>query len=230
MRRREIIIYALTLLASLIGHTALFGGLSHAARRGPPSRQRAIEVAVLSKEPVKPPEPPKPKPPAPKPKVVDLTQNLPPPTPSEQPKPEKPRPVFGVSMRSTVGPGSGFAVRVGNTLMKAPEAEFTPPDQVNAYRPVPMHQISKLPHQVGDCRVPYPAGAKEQRIEGVVELELDVDTDGSVKGVRVIKGLGFGLDEAASAAMRACRFAPGEVAGQAVPTRIPWRYRFVIED
>lgn len=239
MRRRDVIIYGLTLALSLLAHVGLFGGLGHAARRHVAERPRILQVAVLAKPPPPaPPEQPKPKPPPPK--LVDLTKARPPvakelpppPTPNEQPAAEPPKPVFGVSMRSTVGPGTGagIAVRVGNTLMKEPEAEYTPPEQVKTYKPVPLREVTKLPRQVGDCRGAYPARAKEQRIEGVVELEIEISSEGAVREVRVVTGLGYGLDEAAAEAMRRCRFAPGEVNGRSVPTRIPWRYRFVIED
>ena len=43
----------------------------------------------------------------------------------------------------------------------------------------------------------YPARALEQRIEGNVGLELDLDDAGQVVGVRVIEPAGHGFDEAA---------------------------------
>ncbi len=245
MRNRDLLIYGLTLSLSLCAHVGLFGGLGNAARRHVDERQRILQVAVVSKplpapDPAPLPPAPKPKPKPPAPKLVDLTkapppaikEAPPPPTPSNEPAPEPARPVFGVSMRSTVGPGAGtgFAVRVGNTLMKEPEAEYTPPEAVKAYKPVPLHQITKLPRKRGECTAAYPARAEELRIEGQVKLEVDVGADGVVGEVRVVRGLGHGLDEAAVEALKRCRFAPGEVAGQAVPTRIPYTYTFVIED
>jgi len=59
-------------------------------------------------------------------------------------------------MSSIAGPGagSGFAVKVGNTLMKAPDEKYTPPADVKAYKPVPLHTVSKQPRpKNGPCRV-----------------------------------------------------------------------------
>jgi periplasmic protein TonB len=57
-------------------------------------------------------------------------------------------------------------------------------------------------------RPPYTDAARRGRVEGRVRLELMVDERGEVTSVRVLQGLGFGLDEAAVAAARRLRFTP----------------------
>ena len=236
--RRDVAIYAATLLLSVVGHVGLFEGLGAAARRAPPKPQRVLEVAV-----VRPPPPPPPKvddpPPKPKPKPQDLTKvKLPPPEapppPNTQekavPSKDPPKPVFGISMQSVVGPGgnSGFAVRVGNTLMKDPETERTRPEDVRAYAPVPLHQVNKLPTRVGDCQPP--PSKKPRGVEGKVKLEVEVTPTGEVGDVRVVSGISPEVDALVVETIKACRFTPAEVGGQAVATRIPYTYTFVAED
>ena len=54
----------------------------------------------------------------------------------------------------------------------------------------------------------YTEEARRRRIEGEVVLEVIVLADGSVGDVRVLRSLGYGLDEAAVRAMRDWRFVP----------------------
>ena len=54
----------------------------------------------------------------------------------------------------------------------------------------------------------YTEDARRQRIEGEVLLEVIVLADGSIGNIRVLRGLGYGLDEAAIRAMRQWRFVP----------------------
>ena len=127
----------LTVGLSLGGHVALFAGLSDSAHEAP-KRQRRVEVAVLERKPPPKATPrPRPKHPRPPPKEVIAKPVAPPPPNSdrgERPAKKAP-PVFGVTLSSVVGPGSGsgFRVRVGNTLMKDPEEAVTPVEEVEGF-------------------------------------------------------------------------------------------------
>lgn len=245
-RRLDFAVFVAALVVSFGGHVIVIGGLGSAARNEPRERFRNLELAVIEPPPPppevppppepekkkKPPPPPPPVEPIELPKIVDTA---PPPNTSEPPKDNKPaKPVFGISMSSVVGPGSGsgFSVRVGNTLMVQPDEELTAPEEVKPLRPKPvsLHQVSKMPKRIGDCLIDYPSEAKTMGIEGRVRLEVEVRADGTVGNVRLIKGLGYGLDEAAIHALERCRFEPAMMGGQPVPTRIPYVYTFVIED
>lgn len=242
--RRDVVIYAAAILLSLVGHATLVEGLGRAARNAPREKPRVLDFTLVQSEPPKveperpkPLPPPPPKPPAPKP--VDLTQvpivpaaQTPPPPNASEPVPTKEpaRPTFGPSRSSVVGPGSGssFSVRVGNTLMKEPDKEFTPPDAVKPYAPVPFHQVTKIPRKLEECEAP--PESKRRGIEGKVKLEVEVLADGSVGEVKVTSGLEPELDALVVAALKRCHFAPAEVAGQPVATRIPYTYSFYPED
>ena len=62
----------------------------------------------------------------------------------------------------------------------------------------------------------YSSEARQANVEGVVKLEITVDETGRVTQVRVIKGLGFGLDEAAVTAAKQWSFKPATRCGRAV--------------
>lgn len=62
----------------------------------------------------------------------------------------------------------------------------------------------------------YTSEAWQLRLEGKVLLEVTFTAAGEVRVLRVVKGLGHGLDEAAVAAARQIRFKPERVNGQPV--------------
>jgi TonB family protein len=79
----------------------------------------------------------------------------------------------------------------------------TPPD----VRPPPVEQGS-IALQVIDRVMPaYPPLARQARVEGPVELSVEVSPDGSVRDVRVIKGFAL-LNQAAIDAVRQWRYQP----------------------
>jgi TonB family protein len=55
----------------------------------------------------------------------------------------------------------------------------------------------------------YSDEARRERVEGVVEIEARIDRKGQPHDLRVVRGLGFGLDENALLAVRNWKFAPG---------------------
>jgi TonB family protein len=65
----------------------------------------------------------------------------------------------------------------------------------------------------------YTDEARSARIEGTVSLELEFTAAGDVRVLRVVRGLGHGLDEAAQRAARRIRFSPAQAAGRAVDSR-----------
>jgi len=62
----------------------------------------------------------------------------------------------------------------------------------------------------------YTEEARHARIEGRVRLELLVNEQGEITSVRVVSGLGYGLDEAALAAAQRLHFTPATRCGRAV--------------
>ena len=56
----------------------------------------------------------------------------------------------------------------------------------------------------------YTDEARSARIEGTVSLELEFTAAGDVRVLRVVRGLGHGLDEAAQRAALRIRFKPAQ--------------------
>ncbi len=181
----------------------------------------------------------------------------PPPTaphPSEQPKviDLTARPVGGLS-KASFG-GSGPAMPVGNTTLadpNAPRPRVIPRHAWSA--PVPARQgpasagvpavprprprprprpvtVKVLPRPISVPRLPYPEAARRQGIEGTVKLEVTIGKNGRVLEVRVLRGIGFGLDQVAVRALKMSRFKPALGSdGKPMVYKIRYRYTFRLE-
>ena len=222
------------LLALLVNSSMAWYFLRSVPQQDEPVKE-PLEFALF--EPPPPPEPePEPEPPAePEPKVVDMSAPPIPtdtaPDPDAEPPAEPPPPVFGLSMSSTVDAGASFAARVGNTLMKKPEEEFTPPDEVRALPRVSFHKLDQPPRLQRDFRADYPLTAKEGGFQGTVIMKLTIDDEGRVTAVKVVRGVQDQLDAAAKAAAFQFKFKPGMADGKAViTTGFVYRYTWIIED
>jgi TonB family protein len=88
-------------------------------------------------------------------------------------------------------------VRIGN-VPTIPTSGVTPPKLASYTRPA------------------YTDEARRRSIEGVVTVEASFDGDGNFKVLRIVKGLGHGLDESALAALKNWRFTPAYRNGQKV--------------
>jgi TonB family protein len=56
------------------------------------------------------------------------------------------------------------------------------------------------------------------KLQGVVVLQIVVDSDGRPRNITVVKSLGLGLDDRAMETVRTWRFKPGTSGGKPVPT------------
>jgi TonB family protein len=65
----------------------------------------------------------------------------------------------------------------------------------------------------------YTDDARSARIEGTVSLEVEFTAAGDVRVLRVVRGLGHGLDEAAERAALRMRFKPAQSDGRPVDSR-----------
>jgi protein TonB len=79
---------------------------------------------------------------------------------------------------------------------------------------------------LSEPRPAYPAAAAEAGIEADVPLEIVVDASGRVVSAHAVGRAGYGLDEAAEAAIRAYRFAPALRAGRPYAVRVRWTMQF----
>jgi protein TonB len=72
------------------------------------------------------------------------------------------------------------------------------------------------PRLLREVKAQYSDDARKRGITGDVLLEIVIKSDGSVGDVKVLRGLGAGLDERAVSAVRSWRFAPARRLGSPV--------------
>jgi protein TonB len=178
------------------------------------SKKKEAPKAKVDDAPKPPPEPPKraAKRAAAAEKVMDT------PPPSAAPAPLEALPDFGLELGGGIG---GLAVAPAPETLGAAQkgpvaARAAAPTAVK--RTAAVHAPSSTadecdepPAKPKPKNVPQPAytdRAREAGIEGKVRIELTVDETGRVVGVRVLSGLGYGLDEAAVAAAQSASFEP----------------------
>lgn len=232
-----------TLALSIGAHVATMKFLPEAMMRA--DKPKSVEMEFY--EPPPPPPPPKveePEPPKPvekikvKPPAVKLAEVVkpkdepPPPNDTPPPEPTKVVPIIvGISMSSTTQAG-GFAVQVGNTTYGKTSDKVVDAADVKAYNApkyAPPGSADTEPVELGKITVPYPDEAKKNEIEGSVLLNMGIDANGVVTSVKVIKGPGYGLDEAAREAVKRMRFRPAMKGGEAVATNIIYTYTFLLD-
>ena len=68
-------------------------------------------------------------------------------------------------------------------------------------------------------RPDYTEGGRKHSVEGEVTLEVTFAAAGQVLVVRVVRGLGYGLDEQAIRAAQQIRFKPAQLGGQPIDSR-----------
>src|SRR5215471_10268947 len=66
----------------------------------------------------------------------------------------------------------------------------------------------------------YTDEARAARVQGTVTLECVIRKDGSVEVRRIVRGLGYGLDDQAMTALQQWKFEPGKKAGEPVAVMI----------
>jgi len=88
--------------------------------------------------------------------------------------------------------------------------------------------VSGQPHIIGTVVAPilltktdpeYSDEARREKVQGVVEIRIDVDANGRPRNIRVVHGLGLGLDERAAEAVAQWKFKAGTVNGKPAVTQ-----------
>ncbi|HXK16595.1 MAG TPA: TonB family protein [Polyangiaceae bacterium] len=193
----------------------------------------AIQIAQTKKVAQKPPpakvEPPsrKPEPPSREKRAAapKAPAEAPPPPSDLPPSPAAPNdlPDFGVALSGGVD-GTGIALPVGGSARSGAHAaqptKAAPKRLLAAAATAGLDPCEDPPAKPKPRSVPQPAGTEAARaagIEGKVRVQLTVDESGRVVDVKLLQGLGYGLDEAALAAARQAEFEPAVRCGK--PTR-----------
>jgi protein TonB len=196
----------LALLGALAVNVALFSLitlLSH-ERKQPDEEIPAGSISLVS---LKPPEPPaekaveQPKPPEPK-QRVDYQPNL-----------AAPALDFGPP-----GLSGGIAIDLGIDRLGGSIDENVVFDAF---------ELDTQPEAVVRLQPPYPYRARERGIEGIVQLKLLVNQDGSVGEVTIIAARPEGIfEETVRETVPKWKFSPGKLAGEAVAAWVVTNVRF----
>jgi TonB family protein len=119
---------------------------------------------------------------------------------------------FGAGV--AIGDGTGKANATRGTIRQGGFGDYEPvsartmpKQQAETPRLVPAEVISK-PNPI------YTDEARRLRIEGEVLLQVVFESSGRIRVLRVVRGLGHGLDEAAAHAAEQIRFKPAQQDGQ----------------
>ena len=95
----------------------------------------------------------------------------------------------------------------------------------------PAADLSAPPRVVKFVAPVHPPAAKEKGLEAQVVVELDVDAQGKVTGVKVVEPAGNGFDEAAVAAGKLLELSPARDAkGTAIASKVLFRFTFDLKD
>jgi len=63
-------------------------------------------------------------------------------------------------------------------------------------------------------------------VEGDVEVELTIEETGNVTATRLLKGMGYGIDEKVIATLRSWRFRPATRDGSPIPSKQDYKHHF----
>jgi len=204
----------------------------------------AIQYAEAKKPVKKPPpaklEPPprKPEPPARERRAAAAPAPAAAPPPVEAPPAEQAAadlPDFGLALSGGVD-GTGIALPIGNNARGGSHTPQT--SKAAAKRLLPLAAAAagldpcdEPPAKPKHLRGPQPVGTEAARaagIEGRVRVQLTVDESGRVVDVKLLQGLGYGLDEAALAAARQAEFEPAVRCGKPARATFNISMRFTL--
>ena len=90
------------------------------------------------------------------------------------------------------------------------------PDAAGLKMPVPYKRI----------RPEYTTLASLYGVKATVDAEADIDSNGNIDALRIVRWAGFGLDGSVESAIRSMNWRPAMRAGKALPMRVLLRYNF----
>ena len=103
------------------------------------------------------------------------------------------------------------------------EAPPVPPDVVR-----PCDEGATFPKMIKEVKPQYTSRAMQDRARGVVEVQVVVNQDGSVRDVALLKTLHRDLDAATVDAVRKSKFTPGTQFGKPIPTVVVIDFTFTL--
>jgi protein TonB len=205
----------------------------------PPPAIEAPKPTPVKKLPAKlPPPAPEPPPPDPTP-PPPVTPEPPAPGPAAPAAPTFKMPAVGAPGTMAVPPGqatrSGSGRGAGGGNAPGTGGGGDADSTGTGAKPVSIATVKRMPEPLGDYDVAsdrlYTAEGKRALIEGKVEFRLTIDEKGNVAAIKLLRGLGFGLDENARKFVATLKFRPAiDGNDQPVATTITWGVKFNLPD
>ena len=200
-------------------------------------KREIVAIALAETKKKKEEKKEKPKPPDVKPekaKVVEHKIKAPEPMPEQAPPPTHEAKASNMNSYAdlNLGPmsggtgGGGIPIGGGGGGGPAPPAPTTTQRHVTLAETTGCAEDLVKPKLERQIQPAYTQEGRQANAEGFVQLEITLDATGHVVNVKVLRGLGFGLDEAAMTAARQWTFSPATKCGKAVPTIIKGKVRF----
>ena len=112
-----------------------------------------------------------------------------------------------------------------NTMINRESDSSVRPTETNY---IPFYKVERRPEFIHQAALEYPSQARRMKIEGTVIIEADIDSEGNLIQIRLIRNAGFGFDEAAIAMMEASAFSPAMMDGRPVGVRMRFTIKFEI--
>jgi len=170
------------------------------AGTGAKAEKKKVKIFVVKQVKFKPPKKPKLQQiPKPKTRIV----------PIPDPTPDEPEPIREEQPQEDMD-----FVPDQDLVMGIPEAP-PPPEPEGPVRFVVGGNITE-PKKISAPAPRYPEAARRARIQGAVILELTIGKDGTVKNVKVLRGLPLGCTDAAVEAVKKWRFKASTLNGKPV--------------
>ena len=130
----------------------------------------------------------------------------------------------GLIMRSVITSELLGPVEIESVVTRVSEGPLTSSlyDVPRDYRKVPMPPPRgyEAPQLISRSPANYSADAARAKVDGVVSLLVTVAADGSVRNPRILKGLGYGLDEEAMKSVLQWRYKPARKSGQPIDSQV----------
>ncbi len=146
-------------------------------------------------------------------KLVDVQEFVPPP-----PAPVEKKEVVTVSNQPKAS--ENFVETKEEVVVEREEIVYLPQHKISSVPIIPSREVLS--------RIVYPPMALKQGIEAVVYLELFIDSNGSIKKIKVLKDPGHGFAQAAVKALEGVTCVPANANGKNCAVRYRYPVKFTL--
>jgi TonB family protein len=126
---------------------------------------------------------------------------------------------FGMPMGSGNGNGTGGAYGIAGVVQSSGFGAVSDAPKYSRPTAEPVGGAGSPVEIISKPRPDYTEDGRKHSVEGEVTLEVTFTAAGQVLVVRIVRGLGYGLDEQAIRAAQQIRFKPAQLGGQPIDSR-----------